>query len=253
MLVLLYGLFISLFAIADNSKKIPSTITLASTNWCPYSCDQQDHKGIVFDYLQQILKQQGIALEVEHLPWSRAINQANKGERIHGLLTAVEQEAPKLSLSHTPIMPYQVCFFGAPEQQWRYQTAFSLEGLNQFLGVIQDYAYGEPVDSYINNHKTAGNIVLLSGDNGVLRLIQLLQLKRIDVFVEEKNVTLHALSSASSLQQIENLGCMNEIPFYIAINPKLPWAESFLVMINKQLGLSENKALLKQITQSYIK
>jgi len=78
---------------------LPKQINLAATDWCPYACEHPaDQKpGIVHEYLTQLFAAQGITLNIQFFPWSRAIEEANKG-RVDGLLTAVYAEAPDLIL-----------------------------------------------------------------------------------------------------------------------------------------------------------
>lgn len=48
---------------------IPSSIKLAATDCCPYTCDSKQEPGIVVEYLQEILAHYDIALDIRYLPW----------------------------------------------------------------------------------------------------------------------------------------------------------------------------------------
>ena len=78
------------------------SLTLASTDWCPYVCPAEEPRpGIVAEYLTELLARQGVTLKVEHYPWSRAVYLASRGS-VDGLLTAAPGEAPGMLFSKQP-------------------------------------------------------------------------------------------------------------------------------------------------------
>ena len=79
-----------------QGENLPKSITLASTDWCPYVCDNQPQKpGIIYEYLTHVLKDKGIELKVEFNAWHESVNKARIGQ-VDGLLTATPEEAPEL-------------------------------------------------------------------------------------------------------------------------------------------------------------
>ena len=75
---------VSLSSFAQNSKKL----TLATTPWCPYTCDNStDEFGLVGRQINTLLKGLGIELNIVSYPWSRAVRAAQLGN-VDGLLTA---------------------------------------------------------------------------------------------------------------------------------------------------------------------
>lgn len=202
------------FTLASQAK---NTLTLASTNWCPYTCDFNDNKyGLVGEILQNSLLALGIGLKIEYYPWSRAIQLANQN-KVDGLLTATLEEAPNLIFSKSPIGSYQMCFYINDTNTWIYQSNIDL-GSNK-LAVIQDYGYGEPLDSYINANKNR-NIISISGENSASRLIKLLQLGRADIIVEDPKVLRWTANTNNlDISHIKEVGCLSEQPFYLALSP----------------------------------
>ncbi len=172
-LLSIYVMGLSSFSLADLPKKIH----LATTDWCPYACaDAYEGPGAVHEYVSDLLKQQGIDIQIDFYPWSRAIHQVNTG-RLDGLLTAIPKEAPDLMFTQTPIMSYQVCFFSSYYVNWSYQGKDSLKSIK--LGAVRGYGYGEPIDTYLAERGNHQRISFISGENATARLFFMLETNRI--------------------------------------------------------------------------
>lgn len=52
------------------------SIKLAATDWCPFTCSSMKNKGVVTEFVTKILAKHKIKLEVEFLPWARAVSNA---------------------------------------------------------------------------------------------------------------------------------------------------------------------------------
>jgi polar amino acid transport system substrate-binding protein len=157
-----------------------------------------------------------IELRIQTYPWSRAIKLAETNQ-VDGLLTAIQSEAPDLIYTKTPITNYQVCFFTSQSNPWTYKEIFSI-GSN-ILGVIQDYGYGEPLDSYIDNN-TNQQLQEISGLNGTERLLNMLLKGRVDIIAEDPKVLgAVAKQNVMDIQQVKMSGCFKSQPFYLALSP----------------------------------
>jgi polar amino acid transport system substrate-binding protein len=203
-----------LFACLSNAQK---TLTLATTNWCPYTCDFNGNThGLVGEILENVLLAEGINLKIEYYPWSRAIQLANLN-KVDGLLTVTREESPDLIFSKSPIGSYQMCFYTKNTNTWLYQADLNL-GSNK-LAIVQDYGYGEPLDTYINENKNR-NLLTISGDDSANRLIQILKLGRADIIIEDNKVVQWSMIKNNvESSNIKKAGCLNEQPFYLALSP----------------------------------
>lgn len=233
----------------DLKAELPSKIVLAATDWCPYTCSTpEEHPGVIGEYVAAILKKHGIHLEIQFLPWSRAIAMANEGEKVHGLLTAVHEEAPELLLTDIPIMTYNVCFFTNTNIDWEYKDITSLSDIPEKLGVIRDYGYGSPVDEHIKNPKNEDGIHFISGSNALQRLILMLEKGRIDLLLDDKYV-IRRLAKKNNINDsiLRNAGCLPGNPFYLAINPKFEWSQELIDLFNDAFSRAENQEVLKSM------
>lgn len=229
--------------------KIPSEITLATTTWPPYTSGVSPEKpGIVYEYMTEILAQNGINLRIEAYPWSRAIKMASDNNDIHGLLTAVYEEAPKLLFTTTPIMNYKVNFYTAMDNNWRYQDQRSLDSMPSPLCIILGYGYGSPIDEFIHNEANKPKIHTLTGGNAQQRLVKMLEYKRVAVIIEDELVVQ---SYTNNTANIRFAGTLSDSPFYVAFNPNLSWSHDIVALLNKELAEPKNIQRLQQLVSEY--
>lgn len=232
-------LLVSTFSQAEN---LPSHIKLATTNWCPYACENsKEYPGIIHDYISKLLNQKGIEVSIQFYPWSRAIKMANRG-KVDGLLTAVQAEAPGLIFTNVPTDTYQMCFFTRADSEWVFKDATSLNQIR--LGVIDSYGYGNPVDDFL---KSSPKNVDSVSSGGISTLHNMLQSKRFDAFIDDPKVIRWTLKE--DFKYIRLAGCLKKNPFYLAINPKKTWANDFVSWLDFQLKAS--RFVLSNIQDAY--
>ncbi|MAD45546.1 MAG: hypothetical protein CMI02_14815 [Oceanospirillaceae bacterium] len=241
---------------AAAEQALPQTLTMAATEWCPYTCGDEGsttstdrHPGIVVEYIQWLLHKQGIRLKVEILPWSRAVSEAEAG-LVDGLLTAVRGEVNSLLLTSQPTMSYQSCFFVDTDNAWQYQGVSSLAGMH--LAAIAGYGYGSEVDGYLLQHAGSEDVVtLVRGRNGLQRLPMMVKGGRIDAYIADKNVEAWRNLSSGGVMPVNNAGCIPAEPFYLALTPHRAWADTLLEHLNQSLQQADNQQQLKRIIDQY--
>lgn len=231
-----------MIASASHGNTLPTQITLATTNWCPYACeDSEEYPGIIYDYITKLLNQKDIQVTIKFYPWARAIELANSG-KVDGLLTAVQSEAPNLIFTTIPTDHYQMCFFTRPESTWSFENNRSLEAIR--FGVIDGYGYGDPVDTYL---KGSPNNIDSIASGGIATLNGMLASKRFDAFIDDSKVVRWSLKG--QFKHLRVAGCLEKNPFYLAINPNRPWAIDFVNWLGFQLKAS--RFVLRNIQDAY--
>jgi polar amino acid transport system substrate-binding protein len=228
------------YAMAKKSEHNSGELTLATTRWCPYTCfDEHKEFGIVGIYIKKILSAHNIHLSIVSYPWSRALRLV-KTKEVNGLLTATPAEAPELLFSDSPIGSYQMCFYTLNTSNLQFDK--SIDFGNNLLAVVQDYGYGEPLDSYIKKNKSVTSI---SGSNVTDRLISLLIKGRVDVIVTDKLVVDYKIANHSiDASTLKQAGCLVENDFYLALRPSAD---------NKKLLEKIDKALIEPENINYFK
>ena len=244
-------LFFTLGVIKAGAETPPPVLHLASTDWCPYTCESHPAgKGIVADYIRQLLEPYGVELTISFYPWSRAVAQATTGE-VDGLLTAVPEEAPGLLFTKTATTSYQMCFYARPGEQWQFTDAASLSAIK--LGVSQGYSYGEPVDHHIALAQGKGSVTAIRGENSVARLWGMLLLNRFDAFIEDQTVVaLQSHEQAFDLTGLSHAGCLTERPFYLAFYPAGEHASQWQVWFDNILTQPQSQVLLDEVRRHYV-
>lgn len=243
-----------LFLSFSTQADIPSSIKLAATDWCPYTCeptteDNQEEPGIVVEYLRTILSPYNIALEINYLPWKRAIQEVDIGKH-SGLITAVKSEAPNLLFTTTATMQYGVCLYSHSANNWKYDGISSLN--DKILAVALDYSYNSELDEYINNYKDTAKITTVIGEDKISRFYSMIESHRVDVFVSDQYVASWN-SKKYNIDQynIKRNKCFEKSAFYLAINPELTWGNEFVNLLNDLLSRKENQELLTKIIKRY--
>lgn len=200
------------------------------------------------EYLEEVFRGLGITLEVQYYPWSRALLLARRGDRVHGLVSAVPEEIPGMLFTQVPTMSYRTCVFTLQQSYWQYHSMQSLIDLR--LGYIQDYGYGDLVDYYIRMNHGRPNMLAITGNNGVLRLSRLLKARRIDGFVSDPLVVIYDLQGVDS--QLKMSACFEELPFYLPLNPRLPWAPAVIERLEAVFREASSQILLEGKVDGYL-
>jgi polar amino acid transport system substrate-binding protein len=228
-------LFLLVFNFSVSAESVDdkrTELTLATTKWCPYTCfDSSNEFGIVGIYITKLLSAYNIKPSIHSYPWSRAIHLAQTN-KVDGLLTASHSEAPGLVFTSSPVGNYQMCFYTLRSKKWAFKSELEL-GTN-ILAVIQDYGYGEPLDSYLKNTE---KVMYLTGDNVTERLVSTLFTKRADVIVVDKLVLAYkSKNKLIDVSGLKNVGCLAKNNYYLALRPS-----------------KENKVLLKKLDRDLMR
>lgn len=232
----------------NGSAEKAVTLHLASTDWCPYVCDDKDNPGFIVEYLKELFSLHNITLMVTIVPWSRAIHMAQNGH-VDGLVTATEAEAPGFHLTHTPAGAYQMCFFSKKADTFVYTGRKSLSG--RVIGAIKDYGYGEPVDSMIAQPKDNEKIIFLSTSSPLYSLVGMLEMSRFDLFIEDSTVVEKFLNDSPNTYDIRKAGCLEKVPFYTAISPKYKQSKQLVDKLNNILDSNAANLYRQKARQHY--
>jgi polar amino acid transport system substrate-binding protein len=247
-ITLIYCCLLSFLSIAAKAD-IPSSISLAATDWCPYTCNSQQEPGIVVEYLQEILAPYNISLDIQYLPWKRAIREVQIG-KISGLVTAVSSEAPNLLFTSEATMGYSVCIYSQRSNDWQYIDTPSLK--DQALGAALDYSYNESIDAYIEENKNTPKITFVLGEKKISRFYSMLKSNRIDAFISDRYVTAWNVKRYNiSVGDIEVNKCFETNNFNFALNPNIPWGQELIDLLNTLLSRDDNKKILSNIIDRY--
>ena len=259
---LFWIIFISLNISKVSASEIPKEIALSTSEWCPYICltdsksTEQVTEGLIVEYLTSIFEQLEIKLIVKNFPWSHAVRRANEGQEVDGLLAAVFEEAPDLSFTKVPTMTYQICMFTNEDTNWQFKPADTEKELLHSLqarkiGIINGYGYDPVFDRFAANSHNAAFIERVSDRNGLDILFTFLERHRIDAFLSNAQVIAWHQKNHAGHAKIKNVGCFNENPFFIGLNPSKAWTNNLLQRLDSILVKPKNQKLLSELIAKY--
>ena len=227
------------------------TITFAVDDYCPYYCKDNDSEtgkfeknpGFIIEILDYAFKKVNIQTNYVFVPWERGISEVTKN-KVNGIVITSKENAPELIFPEQE-QGYSVgCFVTQNTNDWRFIDKTSLYGIR--LGVIQNYDYGEPVDSYIwQHHQPENQVAFVAGANALPRLLQMLVKKRIDATIDDENVLRQSIKKLNLETKVIYANCTkDQVKLYVAFSPKDPDSVKYAnILSNAMISLRESAQL----------
>lgn len=216
---------------ARGSSALPP-LRLGATHWPPYLIGPGPRPGWLHEHVAALLLGMGSRLQASYLPWSRAQQMAREGAELDGLLSAVPSEAEGLRLTRVPSLHQQVVLLVRADSPWQWSGPALLPQLR--LGVVADYGYGEPLDRHIRQR--AGPLLALRGSDTATRLLQLLELDRVDAVVDDRHVLRWGMAQRQlAPQRFRELLAFALQPVFMALHPQLPDLDRWLERLDAAL------------------
>lgn len=227
------------------------TITLVADYWCPFNCEPgSESPGYLVEVAEKALGKAGHRVIYLTLPWSRAITDVRSG-KYGGVLGAGTREVPDFVFPQRPLAMARHTFFTLPQSTWTYDTDASLGSIK--LGVIDDYSYGDLNTRYIMpNRNDRKRLLILNGQNVLDRFLDMLEINRIDAFVEEEAVMAYFLRAQQPpVRALRKAGVAYREPIYIAFSPALTNARQYAQDLSDGLRLLRDSGELMLLAQKY--
>lgn len=210
------------------------TITLVADAWCPFNCmSSAGDRGLLVERAAAALALQGLRIQYEEVPWSRAILGVRSGQ-YEGIVGAARDETPDFHFPPKPLAAARYSLYTMPSSTWEYRGPDTLQELR--LGVIQDYSYGGLREDYIiPNLGDTSRLVVLRGDRVLPRLVKMLKLGRIDALIAEEQVLDHHFQSTGQDNTLRHAGLARTESLYVAFSPALQDGQDLAAALAKGL------------------
>ncbi|KAA8977784.1 transporter substrate-binding domain-containing protein [Halospina sp. K52047b] len=251
---------IALFAVAflllvapawseTDGEDLP-VITLVADEWCPFNCaPDAESPGILVEIARQALLLEGYRVDYQSMPWRRAIRGVRNGN-FHGIIGAGPAETPDFHFPDQPLAMAHHSLFTLPDNDWTYTSLESLAAIR--LGVIQEYSYGGLHDDYIQpNESNNRRLMVLSGNQVLPRLIQLLEMGRIDALAAEEKVLEYHYSQEGRINPLRNAGLAYQEELYIAFSPAKPDGRELADALNRGMTKLREQGMITDILNDY--
>jgi polar amino acid transport system substrate-binding protein len=217
--------FLLLFALLAGSARSEEnrTITLRADLWCPYNCQPgSTNEGVLVDLARAAFEKAGYHVDYQLLNWARAVGETRSGS-YDGVIGALQGDAPDFIFPDEMEAASRNCFYTRAQDSWTISADLEASLRQRVLGVGNAYAYGPPLDRYIERHRADGRISVLSGDDLFARNLEKLRMQHIDTLVEDPWVATYGLQQAGlHSDTIRQAGCISVSSIYIAFSPAHP-------------------------------
>jgi polar amino acid transport system substrate-binding protein len=226
-------------------------IVMAGDPWCPYTCEADAaQQGYLVDLAREILSSHGHTLEYKVLPWSRAIEEARRGD-VAGIIGAYTEDAPEFFFPAVQQSMVLDTFFVLKDKDWRYSGEESL--LSQRVGIIKDYAYSDEFLAYLEKYANDGTkIEEADGEEALHTNIRKLLRARIDVIPEVAAVFWYHAAQLDVTDKFKPAGTSGQLkPLYIAFAPSNPKAEEYARLISEGTQRLRASGELAKILSQY--
>jgi polar amino acid transport system substrate-binding protein len=232
------------------SGVVAETITLVADEWCPYNCDPKSASpGYVVEITKIIHESAGYEVQYINVPWSRAIIEVTEGT-YDGAIAATLKEIPLGIFPEEEIGISKDVFIIRKEDTWHYTSIESLQSLR--LGVVQDYDYGEPLNTYIVQNMGSSVINVIAGANAAERSLKMLLSERIDTYLEDRNVAQYMAKKMDIYGSIGYGGTIEEpSPLYIAFSPANRNSKRYAQLMSEGIRKMRKSGELAKILEKY--
>jgi len=245
---LLFGLLMLALSSTTYSNH-DNKLILVADEWCPYNCEAgSDQPGFIIELAQKAFSSLDITVQYKSIPWTRAIIEVEQGIS-HGLVGAGRDEVPSFIFPDIEQGIAAHTFFVMPNTNWQYQGYASLKRIR--LGVIQDYSYGNLLNEYIIPNQPSKNVIELSGNLALSRLVEMLRLSRIDALIEDHLVFEHHLFKENAKHEFVSAGIAFEENVFIAFSPALAESRILADHLSKRMRALRKSGELATILKKY--
>ncbi|CCQ11815.1 hypothetical protein PALB_27160 [Pseudoalteromonas luteoviolacea B = ATCC 29581] len=242
------------------------TLKLVTLNWPPYIDQHLCNQGWVFQLTVAIFDHAGYSLEIEFLPWARAVREAELGKAdVLFPEYYIEEQAPSdniLGLSRDSLLHLSSHFPGGAIhliKRARYDFSFdgNLEQLeNRLIGVVRGYQNTPEFDALMDTGKL--NTIEAVDD---FQLIKLLMNERVDLIVGDPEVIRSSIIISNNIDSSQKQKWMQSLelvepplaynPLYFAISKRVNNNQQILKNINRSLAdFTEQNVLIPLITKA---
>ncbi len=229
------------------------TLVLAADNWCPYNCDPaSDRPGYVVELARAIFHEHAMTIDYQQISWSRSLQLARAGQ-VNGLIGVTPREAPELVFPEEPVGVSHNSYWTVKSSHWRYNGPRSLDNLQ--VGVIQQYDYGEPLNTYLNDPANRSHVQWVSGPNALVQNLKKLAASRVDVVVEDEAVVRYMARKTGLLVRFRLAGVerstRGEDDVYLAFSSRDPHARQHARTLDTGIRALRRSGQLAHILARY--
>ncbi len=217
-------------------------VRIVSSEFVPHNGEHLPQQGYAIELVRQIFASQQQQIQIEFLPWPRALKQVQQGQA--SAIMTLWYDSDRASYLHypTPLYANYIRFYQRNDKPIQFQQLAELAKQQLRLGMVRGYSYHPSVRAL------PFEFVEVNSD---LESLKMLALGRVDLVIAEQMVADYLLRHElhSYQQQISSTGPLLETkPMYLAFAKHHPAAAA--LQLKFELGLQQLKT--EQRLQSLI-
>ncbi|WP_354625750.1 transporter substrate-binding domain-containing protein [Psychromonas sp. MME2] len=229
------------------------TIRFTTIDYCPLTCDptKDDGKeGIMTDVVRAAFEEAGYKIELEIMPYARAVKAVTDG-KYDGVVVVGKNYAPTLIYPQNNTITQRMMFMVKPTNHWRYTGYQSLLSVNATMTITKGFDYGDnDINHFVASKPT--NLVSLNGSKTAQRGFELLQLERVDTYLEGDLIALYNIAKYGYTHNFIVAGFSTRVfEDYTAFNPHSPNAVKYAKILSNKISQLQKSGEFKNILAKY--
>jgi polar amino acid transport system substrate-binding protein len=242
-----------LLAVLSSTAYSAEKVVICFDSWPPAKITgaqaKPDRHGFIVDMLRKIYEKHGFQVEMQAMPYMRAIAEVEQGRC--DLEPATTLMISKVGLfAKTPSYVSQYVFFTPKGSTFQYSGVASLKNLK--LGTVVGYDYSS-MDSEFQKYITAAGpfVSSLAGLGAVDRTFKKISLGWLDLFAEDINVGQYIILQQGLGQKLQVSSPLpNTLKLYPMFSPAHPAKSAKLIRIF-ETEMQLNKSLINTYITTY--
>jgi polar amino acid transport system substrate-binding protein len=229
------------------------TINFTSIEYCPFTCDplkEEGKEGIMSEVVRAAFEDAGYEIKIDIMPYVRAVRAVSEG-KYDGIMVVGKSYAPELVYPKIPTLTQRMMFMVKPAHNWRYTDYNSLLALDVAMVVIKGFDYA---DDNLNDYVLAkhGNLVTLHGLKSTKRGLDLLNLDRVDTYVEGELTALYYIDKYGYSESFIVAGfSARAFEDYTGFNPHSPHSSKYAELLSNKIYQLQQSGEFKRMLQKY--
>jgi polar amino acid transport system substrate-binding protein len=249
----IYIIVLQLCLLSLSTIATADIIRFASIDYCPFTCDplkEGGKEGVMVDVVRVAFEEAGYEIQIEIMPYVRAVRAVNEG-KYDGIMVVGKKYAPELVYPRIPTLTQRMMFIVKPHHRWRYTDYSSLLSIDIAMVVVKGFDYA---DVNINKLVAAKhhNLVALHGLKTTERGLELLNIERVDTYVEGELTALYQIDKYGYGENFIVAGfSARDFDSYTAFSPNSLHALKYAQLLSEKIFELQQSGELNTILQKY--
>jgi polar amino acid transport system substrate-binding protein len=231
-----------------STSAISETVSLRADEWYPMNgVPNAAKEGFMIDLAREIFGGAGYDVDYKLMPWERALDEVRQGNA-DCVVGAYKADAPDFVFPQSVWGMDSNTFFKLKENSWQFNGLDSL--INQKVGMISGYAYGDEMNQFITAHPDTFKAI--GSNNALENNLKKLLGKRLTLVMESELVMTAKLEEMGLTGKVVSAGAESEAgAMYIACSPAKASSKTLVGLVDSQMPQLRTSGRLADILRKY--